>query len=56
MGVIWCVGAIVVHGHDMIFAGPQYRHGLISRLLELLVIALGAASATIGARLAQGEA
>jgi hypothetical protein len=50
-GALWCIGAIVVHGHDMLFAGPEYRHGLISRVLEGLIIALSAASAVLGWRL-----
>jgi hypothetical protein len=52
-GAIWCVGAIVIHGHDVIFAGPGYRHGLSSRLLELCIIILGALVAIVGIRVAQ---
>jgi hypothetical protein len=47
MGAIWCVGAIVIHGHDLLFAGPSYRHGAISKLLEVAIIALGATTAVL---------
>ena len=47
MGAIWCTGAVVVHGHDLLFAGADYRHGLISKLLELLIIVLGALIAIV---------
>ncbi len=50
-GALWCIGAIVVHGHDMLFAGPDYRHGFISKLLEGLIIGLGGLSAALGWRL-----
>jgi hypothetical protein len=43
VGGIWCVGAIVIHGHDLLFAGSAYRHGLVSRALEGLIIVLGGA-------------
>ncbi len=56
MGIVWCFGAIVVHGHDMLFAGEQYRHGLISRALELLIIALGVTVAALGILVAKTEA
>lgn len=52
IGAIWCVGAIVVHGHDMLFAVAGYRHGTISRLLELFIVGLGAFSAWLGVRVA----
>jgi hypothetical protein len=48
LGAIWCIGAIIIHGHDMLFAGPQYRHGAISKILELLIIVLAASSAVLG--------
>jgi hypothetical protein len=47
MGAVWCIGAIAIHGHDLIFAGAEYRHGLISKLLEVAVIVLGAACAVL---------
>lgn len=49
MGAVWCIGAIAIHGHDMLYAGPDYRHGLVSKLLEVLIIVLGAACAWLGA-------
>lgn len=49
MGAIWCLGAIVVHGHDVLFGGASYRHGVISRILELLIIVLGGLCAVLGA-------
>ena len=51
-GAIWCIGATLIHGHDLIFAGFGYRHGTISKLLEVLIIALGAGVAIIGVRVA----
>ena len=53
LGGVWCVGAIVIHGHDMLFAGPDYRHGPVSKLLELLIIALGAWCGVLGIRISQ---
>lgn len=50
-GAIWCVGAALIHGHDIIFAGESYRHGPISKLLEVLIILLGAVVAITGIRL-----
>lgn len=50
MGGLWCAGAIIVHGADVLFAGPDYRHGIVSRLLEVFVIALGAACVWLGLR------
>ena len=52
-GTIWCVGAIAIHGRDLLFAGLDYRHGLISKVLELLIIAFGAAAAAVSLRAAQ---
>jgi hypothetical protein len=48
VGAIWAIGAIVVHGHDVLFAGPGYRHGLISRLLEAAIVVLGVLLAFLG--------
>lgn len=56
MGIVWCFGAIIVHGHDMLFAGEQYRHGLISRALELVIIALGVTVAVLGILVAKTQA
>jgi hypothetical protein len=53
VGAIWSFGAIVIHGHDLLFAGPHYRHGLISRSLELVIILCGAALAVFGGRFAR---
>lgn len=50
IGAIWCIGATTVHGHDMLFGGPHYRHGAISQVLEALIIALGALLALLGVR------
>ena len=52
-GTILCVGAIVIHGHDLLFAGAEYRHGLISKILEGLIIVLGAAAAWLSLRCAR---
>ena len=48
MGAVWCVGAILVHGHDMLFAGANYRHGGISRALEAFIVSLGLIAAFLG--------
>jgi hypothetical protein len=44
-GAVWCVGAVFAHGHDLLFAGPEYRHGPISKVLEIAIIILSAAVA-----------
>ena len=49
-GTIWCVGAIAIHGHDLLYAGPDYRHGFISKALEALIIVLGAVAAVLSLR------
>ncbi len=41
-GAVWCIGAVFVHGHDLLLAGPEYRHGPISKILEIAIIILGA--------------
>jgi hypothetical protein len=51
-GAVWCIGALLIHGHDIVFAGEDYRHGLVSKLLEVLIIVLGAIVAVIGFRVA----
>jgi len=48
MGLVWCTGAVLVHGHELLFAAPGYRHGIISRLLEGAIIVLGATAAVLG--------
>jgi len=55
MGAIWSVGAIVIHGHDLLFAGPEYRHGHVSKVLEALVILFGAAVTWVGLRVARND-
>ena len=52
-GGAWCIGAAIIHGHDMLFAGAAYRHGMISRLLETCIIVFGALAVVIGGRLAK---
>ncbi len=47
-GAVWCIGAVAVHGHDLLLAGVGYRHGAISKVLEALLIVLGAAAAYLG--------
>lgn len=44
-GLVWCTGALLVHGHDIVFANGAYRNGPISKILEVLIIGLGAAAA-----------
>jgi hypothetical protein len=41
-GTVWCVGALLVHGNALLLAGPEYRHGPISKVLEIAIIILGA--------------
>lgn len=53
MSAIWCVGAVIIHGHDMLFAGPNYRHGFLSRALEAGIIVLGAVGSVVGAATAR---
>ena len=52
MGAVWCAGAVIVHGHDVLFADVGYRHGAVSRILEAAIIVLGAAAAALGFRVA----
>ena len=52
-GTIWCVGAIAIHGRDLLYGGPDYRHGLISKLLEVLIILFGALTAWLSLRAAR---
>ncbi|MBV8339722.1 MAG: hypothetical protein JO343_07230 [Candidatus Eremiobacteraeota bacterium] len=51
MGAVWCLGALFVHGRDLLFAGAGYRHGMISRALESLIIVLGMFAAALAVRL-----
>lgn len=43
-GALWCVGAVALHGSEIIASGP-YRCGYLSKGLEILIIVLGAAVA-----------
>ena len=47
-GAIWCIGAALIHGHEIVFAGSGYRNGTISKLLEVSIIVLGAIVAVTG--------
>jgi hypothetical protein len=49
VGMVWCLGAVIVHGRE-ILAGGEYRHGITSKALEVAVIILGAAVAYLGLR------
>ena len=51
MGAVWCLGAVFVHGHDLVFAAPAYRHGLRSRVFESLIIVFGMLCAALAVRL-----
>jgi len=46
-GLIWCMGALWLHGPEIIASG-EYRYGVISKALEIAIIALGAAIALCG--------
>ncbi|HZV80075.1 MAG TPA: hypothetical protein VFF60_10750 [Candidatus Binatus sp.] len=48
-GAVWCIGALLVHGHDIAFASEGYRNGLVSKLLEVLIIILGGAITIVAA-------
>jgi hypothetical protein len=50
-GAVWCIGALLVHGHDIVFANEGYRNGLISKILDVLIIFLGAAAAWLAIKL-----
>lgn len=43
-GIIWCAGALAIHGGEIVASGP-YRDGLVSKGLEVAIIVLGAAVA-----------
>jgi hypothetical protein len=41
-GLIWAVGAFLIHGHEIAAAGV-YRNGFISKAMEVAIIGLGIA-------------
>jgi hypothetical protein len=47
-GALWSLGVIVFHGHDLLFAGPHYRAGFISRFWEVGIIVIGAGLVVTG--------
>lgn len=47
-GALWSLGVIVFHGHDLLFAGPHYRAGFISRFWEVGIIVVGAGLVVTG--------
>jgi hypothetical protein len=47
-GALWSLGVIVFHGHDLLFAGPHYRAGFISRFWEVSIIVVGAGLVVTG--------
>jgi len=51
-GAVWSIGAALIHGHDLIFAGENYRHGPVSKVLEVLIIVFGAVVCLTGIRVA----
>jgi len=53
-GLIWCAGAIAVHGSELFASGP-YRNGLESKALIVAIIVLGAAAAVVSAFRARGN-
>jgi hypothetical protein len=52
-GAVWCAGAVLVHGRDLLLAGPEYRHGPISKILEIALIILSAGVALESAVIAR---
>ena len=46
-GGVWSVGALVMHGPEIIASGV-YRHGFVSKAMEVAVILLGLAIAVAG--------
>ena len=46
-GTVWCVGALVLHGPEILASGP-YRNGVTSKALEVGIIVVGAATAIAG--------
>jgi hypothetical protein len=47
VGAVWCVGALAIHGREILSTG-NYRHGFISKALEVLIVAVGALTAVVG--------
>jgi hypothetical protein len=47
-GAVWCIGALLAHGSDLLLAGPEYRHGPISKVMEIAIIILSAGVALEG--------
>jgi len=45
-GLVWCAGAIAVHGSEML-AGGAYRNGLESKALIGAIVVLGAVTAVV---------
>ena len=45
--LVWFVGAAAIHGPQITAAGP-YRHGLISKGLEIVLMLTSAATAVVG--------
>ena len=45
-GSVWCLGAIAVHGGELLARGP-YRSGFESKALIVAIIVLGAAVAVV---------
>jgi len=43
-GAIWCVGAVLIHGSEVLAPGP-YREGWISKTLVVAIVLLGASLA-----------
>ncbi|HYK54091.1 MAG TPA: hypothetical protein VEV38_11225 [Candidatus Eremiobacteraceae bacterium] len=48
-GVLWCVGASIVHGSEL-FGSGAYRNGFESKALIVAIIVLGAATAVVSLR------
>jgi hypothetical protein len=53
-GLVWCAGAIAVHGSEL-FASGLYRNGFESKALIVAIIVLGAAVAIVSAFRARGN-
>ena len=48
-GLLWCVGASIVHGSEL-FGGGTYRNGIESKALIVAIIVLGAAVAVVSVK------
>jgi len=44
---VWSITTIFIHGQEIVSSG-EYRHGLISRALEVAIVLVGAATAIAG--------